>query len=118
MAEPEVSIPSKNPFAPKIVEVTGPSGRKYTMRELSAFEQMQADSAAITPAEALYYRMGVAIVTIDDETITPRPTKDFVSVLLRKISGPDAEALVMAYTKEFTPQLQDTEVKNSPTPFV
>jgi hypothetical protein len=111
-----VAIPSKNPFAPKIIEVACPSGRKYTLRELSAFEQMQADGVALSPAEALYYRMAISVDTIDGQKIAPRPKKMNSDALLRSLSGPDAEALVMAYTKEFSPQLTGDEVKNSGTP--
>ena len=58
----------------------------------------------------------IPIDTIDGEKIKPPADKTFADALLRKLSGPDAEVLAMAYTKEFDPKLQGDEVKNSPTP--
>lgn len=102
-----------NPFQAKTIDVEAPSGRKFTVRELSAFEQMRADSWSTSPAQALYYRVVLAIETIDGAKVNARPTKTFADDLLKQISGQDSEALVQAYVKDFSPQLAgDDDAKN------
>jgi hypothetical protein len=111
-----VVLPSESKFAPKLFDVIGPSGRTYILRELTAFEQMQADSASQSTAESLYYRMALAIESINGEQIVRRERKVSADMLLKEISGPDADALVLAYAKAFSPQVQSDEVKNASTP--
>jgi hypothetical protein len=113
---PPVVLPTKSKFAPALFEVLGPSGRSYALRELTAFEQMQADSVSLSTAESLYYRTVLAIESIDGERIVRRESKQATDLLLREISGPDADALVLAYAKAFSPQTQSTNIKNEPTP--
>ena len=113
--KPPSSLPSTK-FEPKLVEVRAPSGRKYVLRELSIFEQMQADSVSTTTAESIYYRMALAIESIDGEVLLPRQNKGSVDALMRFLPGPDGDALVIEYAKAFSPQSQAETVKNESTP--
>lgn len=107
-------IPTKTRFEPATTEVTGPSGRKYRLRELNALQQAQADSVATGLTESMYFRTGMAIDAIDDEPIVTPATKAMLTVLLSSISGPDADVLVMAYANAFNPKADD--IKNELTP--
>jgi len=113
---PIVVFPTKSTFAPRLFEVDAPSGRHYVLRELTTFEQMQADSASTTTAESLYYRVALAIDSIDGERIVPRTKKDVTDEFMRRISGPDGDALVLAYAKQFSPAARAAEIKNESTP--
>jgi TRAP-type uncharacterized transport system substrate-binding protein len=104
-------------FAPRTITVDdAPSGRKYVLRQLSAFEQMQADSVATGTMDAMYYRLGLSIAQIDDKLVAPRPTKAFTDVFLKSIPGDDADKLILAYANAFTPLAQAATIKNESTP--
>lgn len=109
---PQGSFVPNTPFVAKTVEVKGPSGRVYVMHELSMREQMLADGVALSPAEAIYLRTGLALDSINGETIPPRPKKPFVDALMDSIPGEDGEMLCKAYVENFAAHLQGEEVKN------
>lgn len=109
------SLPSTK-FEPRLAEVVAPSGRKYVLRELTIFEQMQADSASSTTAESIYYRMALSIESIDGEVLLRRQQKTTVDALMRALPGPDGDALVLEYVKAFSPASQTETVKNELTP--
>jgi hypothetical protein len=104
-------------FAPRTITVDdAPSGRKYVLRQLSAFEQMQADSVATGTMDAMYYRLGLSISEVDGKLVAPRPNKVFTDVFLKSIPGDDADKLILAYANAFTPLAQATTIKNESTP--
>ena len=111
-----VLVPSKTKFEPRTVEVIAPSGRKYTLRELTGYEQMQVDSGAESVQQSMYYRMAMAIEAVDDEKIRERVKRDHVDILLKSISGQDADFLVVEFAKAFSPLAQAEDIKNSPAP--
>ncbi len=112
-----VTVPTRNPFAPRTIEVEAPSGRKYTLRELSSFDGVRADQASKSQSDAIYYRVGLAIDVIDGERIVKREKQAQVDVLLEKISDQDMQILCRAYANKFAPAIQeDADVKNSDAP--
>lgn len=109
-----VPFPTKTKFTAETAEVKAPSGRTYRLRELNGLQQAQADASSTGLTEAMYFRMGMAIDAIDDESIMTPETKPMLTALLASISGPDADMLVMAYVNAFSPKAED--LKNESTP--
>lgn len=101
-------------FEPKTLTVEGPSGRKYVLRELTGFEQMQADEGVQDFSSTVYYRVAMSIESVDDERLVPAPKRTFLDLLLKSLPAEDLDALMIAYAQWRQPKAP--EVKNEPAP--
>lgn len=114
-ASPTVPYPTEE-FAPKMIDLEAPSGRKYTLRELSGYEQMQSDGGLETQSEIITRRIAMAIEKVNNETIMPRTTRIAQDVLLKRIPGVDLDFLMIKYVTEFSPTKRIDELKNESAP--
>jgi hypothetical protein len=108
--------PTKSVFTPRTFEVDAPSGRKYVLRELTGYEQRQSDGGLENQSDVIVYRIIMSIGSVDGETLLPRASRAFQDLLLKSISGPDLDALTIAYVRAFAPQAQAAEIKNESAP--
>lgn len=109
----DVATPSRA-FEPETLTVDSPSGRKYVLRELTGFEQMQADQGVEDFTTTVYYRVAMAISSIDDERIVPAPKRVYLDLLLKRLPAEDLDALMVAYANWRS--AKGPEVKNEPAP--
>jgi hypothetical protein len=102
------------PFSPKEHEYTTSTGRVFKFKELSAFEQMKADSMSDTVQGSMYYRMAASLISVDGQRVFALQKGFELRGTLERIRGSEADELVLAYVKAFTPSGE--ELKNESTP--
>jgi hypothetical protein len=96
-------------------DITVSSGRRFTVRELSAMEQMNADRCAgDNLATAIYMRTAMAVVAIDDQKLQPAPNDLELQTRLQLIGGREFDELTIAFSKQLAPK--PDEVKNLSAP--
>src|SRR5580700_4734178 len=108
---------STSKFEPTETEFTASTGRVFKLRELSAWEQLQADQLNSESLSAsLYARMAASVISIDGHEVVPRALAGEIHLqkLLEKLSGREFDELAMHYTSAFAPKPAD--LKNSPAP--
>lgn len=86
-----------------IFEVKVKGGRSFIMRDLTAREQMAADRSAGDPTAMVYYRVAMAIVSIDDAELPSVESKAELDARIDMLSGRESDALAMAYSKRADP---------------
>lgn len=101
-------------FTPKEVEHTCASGRTFKLRELSAFQQMSADSISDKYQSSLYCRMAMSLAGINGGPLPPAHSELMIKARLERLSGAEADELFLAYMKAFIPRGED--LKNESTP--
>ena len=105
---------SESKFNAQEFEHTCKTGRTFKLRELSAWEQMNADSLSEKYQVSLYNRMAMALTAINGEELQPAWGEMQIRKRLEQMSGLEADELFLAFMKAFQPQ--GDELKNESTP--
>jgi hypothetical protein len=95
---------SESMFSAQTFEHTCKSGRTFKFRELSAWEQMNADSLSDKYQVTLYNRMAMALTAINGEELQPTSGEIQIRKRLEQMSGSKADELFLAFMKAFQPQ--------------
>jgi hypothetical protein len=101
-------------FVPETLTVKAASGREYVLRQLNAREQMNCDKLDESMTAAMYYRIAMAIESIDGRK-TPPPASDLaLTSVLEAVPGSDMNELILAVANWTIPKGAD--LKNASTP--
>lgn len=91
------------------------SGKKVALRELTARQQMAADSWTNGETARLgYYRTGMAVSLVDETEIATPETLDDLDAVLKRFTGLDFDELGSAYGILFS--VNPEVLKNDPRP--
>jgi hypothetical protein len=105
-------------FDPVETEFTSSTGRVFKLRELSAWEQLQADRlGGDSLTGSLYARMAAAVIELDGAEVIPRALAGEISfqALLQRLRGRDFDELAMHYTTTFNPKPADIKNESAPS---
>jgi len=106
-------ITELGPDGNRVFELT--SGKKVAMREITARQQMQADSWTRGEVARIgYYRTGIAVASIDGQEVPPPETIEALDGVLRRFTGLDLDELGSAYTVVFSVKPEVLKNENSP----